>query len=847
MALSLKLNGSTTASIPGSPSTGDAITMDNGLLRVTFTYSDHISTLWSLDKIERFDGSSWLLASYGRDRIRLSVGGTEKTGTDVLTLITNDGSVLTLKLAWGSSVSQGGVNWSSNVVFTMRTSHNYLELTPSFSSDGNYTGTVDFYGAGYLSGGKASAVNKVFCYGDSPVSGNTSAPRLFKNGNATPGRTFGKINSSATIANNFQRGYGNGGAYLLRTSNVQLEVFYDPASYVNLLETLGGVICYIYGAGGYASWWQTVDLKYRSEHSDGTQYVISPGVTKINTTTNTVYTVKAWVNAEVLEDDHDSTIVRQFNSFALNSSGKMTVAPSASTLTAYSAAVEATMASNYSTAFNSTYGFYVHTGDNTQFNSFANALALQGALKLYKATGSADYLTNATRIKNILLNKFQITSGVQKGAFQKIWAGSSFKCQEGGHSSNTDHPHIPMYVHAENTLALLEYYNLNGGSDVATSLNDSCDYLVRSINPLGYWVTELNNANVPTTQNPNTGSTSPGSNTVLNGYLLLAWASLNSSHENYLSWRNTGILALNYWRDNQTNPHGTYEYGEGQVAYSSHALRMIIEGFGRAYELTGDSTYQEALTYYMEMAVAQTKKYDTVFNSSSSNNVDIHTGGLLCTLDWNGQVGPEALSIMATMATTGLKNIKNVKAHHLFYLYAMRNHTSYGMFNTDYTTVAAYGYSYLSPGTNYAATGSLDNTRMAFHAGSGALFLVPHFYSVVSNNDNVYISHTEEENSKIGSDDKKVVLYNPQATTQTVQVTLKNLANPKHVRYSTESPSSITSVTGTSTTLVLNVVLTPDQILRLDVSNGVRQLSDRPSSGTRSLSGVRPIVSRSLI
>lgn len=816
MALALKLNGIITTSIPGSPSNGDAITIDNGYIRLTFTYGDHVSSLWSLDYFETFDGSSWQRAAYGRDRIRLSVGGTEKVGTDVLTIVTNIASTITLKLAWSSTVAQGGVNWSANVTFTIRTSHNYLEIVDNFSGDANYTGTVDLFGAAYLSAGQSGSVSKTFVYGNTPSNGGSNPnPAIIKNGNIAPSRTIAKINGSATISSNRQRGYNNGGAYLLTGTNVQLEMYYDPASYVNLLETLGGVICYIYGAGGFADWWTTVDAKYRTQHADGIQYILEPGITKVNPTQNTIYTCKIWMNAEVLLDSNDSTIVKAFNNFAYNATTRISIVSPAQTLTTLSNSVTATMASNYSTYFNSTYGFIIYIGDSTQFNSFANAMGLSGSLKLYKSTGTTDYLTNATRIKNILLSKFQASSGVQKGAFYKLWNGSAYRCQEANHNSNTDQPHISMYAHAEVCYALFDYYLLTGDSSTLTALINAANYLLLSATSSGYWYVEQNNLNVYTTQNANQGSTLPGSATVSLGAFLILMSRYYPNSVNSLNWYTAGLKALNYWRDNQTNPHGTYEYGENYDTYSSHALRMIIEGFGRAYELIREPSYKEALNYYMEMAIAQTKKVDTIFNASASNNKDIHTGGLLCTLDWNGQVGPEALSIYETIATIGLRNLNSIQKYHLFYLFAQRSNVTYGMFSYDYTTPSAFGYSYISPGTNYAASTGLDNTRMGFQPGSAAIFLIPHYFSVQTSNENIYAVATESDIVSLSGNNRNIILYNPQSTTQTATITIKNFDNSNKMQYVASIPSAIINAIVDGKNLVLTVSLTSEQIVTI--------------------------------
>lgn len=810
MSLTLNLNGSPTASIPGSPSQGDTITMDNGKLRLSFTYSDHISTLWSLDLIEVYDSGSWKVAAYGRDRVRMSVGGSEKSGTDVLTIITNTATELTLKLGWSSTVSQGGVNWIAYVTFTMRSTHDYVEMNPTYNGDANYTGTVDLFGAGYMSAGKKSDVLKHFQYGDSPVNGNYSDHLLYKQNKGFENRVFGKVNTSATLASNFSRGYGFGGSFL-RTNNVALQTFYDPTSLHTLTETLVGGACHTYSHKGYQSWWRTIDSKYQNSH-DNTLNFIQEGITCVNPLTANTYTAKIWLNAEVLSDTKDSTILSAWNAFCLSSAGKMDVTASPVTLSQLAGVVEPTLASDYTTYFNSTYGFYVHTGDNTQFNSFANALALMASLRLYESTGEADYLTNATRIKDILLATFQDTSaGAQDGAFRKIRYSSGYKCQEGNHSGAGDQPHISMYVHAECMAALLDYYKVSPSTEVADSITAACDYLLNTEQSIGGWLVEQNTSGTVSGTSPNSGSARVGSATPNLGSILMEWAQLNPDLDNASEYMRAGLKAVNYWMEFEPNNHGCYEYGEGYVALSAHALRMGIEGFARAYRVTHNQLYKDKLTYIVEMAIAQTKKYDVVFNTSASNNKDIHTGGLLCTLDWNGQVGPEALSIMYSIATTGLKYHNNPQEHVFFYLWAMRHHALYGMRDSaTYSTPSAFGYSYISPGTNYAAVGGLDNTRMCFHAGSAGLFLDSVYYLVESDNEDIYVT---ECGLLIGEDagkKRQIHVYNPQTSTQTANLSAKSLSEGI-VTASCADEGVITSASRSGSDLVISVSLAAGQ------------------------------------
>lgn len=801
MALTL-----TPGSIPGSPSNGTTVAMDNGKIRVTWSYGDHSTNKWVLDKVDAWDGSQYSLVSYVRDLIRLAYSG-EATAGGNLTVITNTASELTIKYDPGSIV-QGGKTFTVEFLFTMRSTHDYVEVTASFSVAGGATGTVDLFGPGYFSPGKLEEVKKMFQYSESPVNGQIADPSIW--------REFRRKDRSFFKPNYQQRAYSNGCAFLRRDNGLFMFAW-DNDSAKNLNETLGGSPLTIFAYKGYADWWPTTDAKYQTNHSRD-QFFIQPGIAKNDPANGTTYSAKFWIGAKHVIDDSDEAVVREFNQMCFNAFSKPTVQAPFASWSSYATLAEAIMASTYTEHFSTTYGFKTYIGTTTEFNSFANALGIMAALRLYKFKGLADGLTEATRIKNILLNQYRITAGNQKGAFGKVYdtALPGLKCQEGAHLAAGDQPHISTYVHAEICQALMEYYDITGDNDVKTALNEAADYLVNSVTSQGFWYVESNTSHQPTSTNPNTGASYAGAATPALGAFLLGWYSRNQTHTNAAKWQKTGLRGLNYWLTKESNSHGCYEYGEPYNTLSSHGLRMIIGGFTKGYKLTGNENYRRAAAFYMEMAVAQMKKVESTFNAAASNNQNIYTFGLLSTIDWNGVVGPEAMSIYYTFMTEGIQVLRDLRSYVPYYLRAALHHTTYGLRDAaTYLSATPHGYSYISPGTGYAHVSGLDNTRMLFQSPSLVLMLCAVYYLVENSNNNIIVIAVDSNDLNV-KDKRTILVYNPQATTQAANITVKNLTQPERVKPLGTVVSGSHTVNATS--IVVPVSLSAGQLAIITVT-----------------------------
>lgn len=826
MAVALLYNGTAVGSLPGSPLTSDTISIDNGSQRASFTYGDHYSGGWNFDKYEYFNGAVWVVAAYVRDRIRVQYNG-EATGTSgPLTLITNNATTITLRLAAGT-ITQNSVAITPYSEITVSTTlipitvNHYM--TTATATNG--TQSLDYYGMGFLSPGKISDIQKTLVYGDSPVTNNDYTMKRVLGRNDVVPRTFSQLNNKAAINQNFNRGYSFGGGFMRTDSaNSAMFTYMDPASYKNLLEVQGGYAGCQYGQGGYANYWKNIDNKWQSQH-DNTINMLGMGLGILAATnTSTTYTVKYYMYATAIANPTDDQFVREWNTFALNASGKLNVSQDTTvTLPALSSAVLPTMASTYtgSSYIDSTYGWLINIGSSGDNTALGNAYTVQAALRLYRFVGTADSLATATKFANILINHYQATTGVQTGAFYHLHYGSpaAYKCQESTHAADTDQPHVALYNHGEVSMALLDYYKVTSDSATATALDAAAQWLVKTQNIQGFWPADLNNVNAVPAQHPITGGKLASSSTVYNAAFLLEWAAIrNGVNSNATTWKNTGTKGIEYWLNFEKTPHSTYEYGEQQNTLSSHAIRMLVGGFARAYLFTGNTLYQQASMYYFEMAVAQTNKVDTVYNAAGSNNKDIHTGGLLNTLDQGGVVGPEAMSILFTLATDGLRVHTDIRKHHLFALYAMLYHTLWGMKDTTYTTPSPFGYSYCSPGTSYAAAGGLDNTRMGFHPASAALMLLPHYYLVTTSNPLIYATALDAYTTSVVANARSIIVYNSQATTQTATLAVNNMSNAATLVASSTTPGVVSSSSVSGTTLNVSISLAADQIALIKVA-----------------------------
>jgi hypothetical protein len=844
MALSLTYNGTTTSTIPGSPSNGDRIAMANGTLRVSFVWgTTHQGTQWALDLVEfsSNSGTSWTSVLYAKDSNRLAIAGTEHSATNgALSIITNTVSVLTLQLQ-ASLVSTNTYTFTTQ--WTMTTSQPNCEVAQYLASSATTALAankfLEDYGPAWL---VAAAGNAVALYNGvgSPVGGGTRTFPDLWSGNLSIGRQF--ANPATT-----NRGYGYGMSMLL-SGGILCSWVCKPSAQQNLAlnildasnsANLGG-LDFQY-AKGLVTFLNGVDSAYTSL-LDRTPCFVRPGARWGSSSTSTFPQAATNTDATTTLNFVWSLVVEQVSTpgttglpyaryllpqrinywidtlYARPNIGGSGISgggsgPMWQTLATLESTVFPNLLSTYTTIVDSTYGYQQAAGGGgVVFHNYTNALVLQACLRwLNLGVGNGDAQAMADKMAAIIAT-YQAQSGNQTGAFYKIrnTTTNTFLCQEGNHAANGDQPHISMYTMAECLLALIEYYKVRGNQTltasygsiaVAALLDAACAWLVTVQQADGGWLVEYNTSNTYTSTSANGGATMPGSATVDLAASLYSWAvsSPTASAANKANWQAQALRAANYYTTSESVAHGNFEFGEGYTTYSHHGIKQLIRGFGRWYRLTSSPVYQEWMAYYFEQAILLCKRMDEVLNSASTNSKDVHTGGLISTIDWNGAVAGEASSSWAYILSEMIALHPGLLAYHYFYMWANLCHATWAYRDSaTYTSSYQASYAYISPGTTFSSANSIDNSRFSYNIPSAALHLLPTHTLVACDNANVLSACLEANFAVDKPTGRTIMLYNPQGTSQVANLTVRGQAGKR----ATQDGTSITSTISTGDMLI---------------------------------------------
>lgn len=506
MALALTLNGTTTSSIPGSPSNGDRIAMSNGTIRFSLTWNQHTGANWNCDLIEYSSngGTSWTSLLYARDAFRLNLNGTESQATNAtLSIITNTASALTLQLQGSKLV--GGITYTWTAFFRMTTAQPNLEVSQYLATSGqvaiNAGNALEDYGPCWWTPGLSPSSVALFDGISGSGIGSRTKPNLYYGNTSTghAGRFFAG-------AGNTSRGYGGGMSMLLATGHLCSFVV-SPLSVQNLLVNVkdpnnNNQNCqhdWQLDYGGYINWFKTTDTAYQAL-ADYTPPFVRPGEKATNSSASTFPQSASATDATTtlnqtwsLAIDLPATggvtglpipryiIPQRLNYWQdmlyprpnIGGSGILGggSGPMWQSLATLEAQVTPLLASTYTTYFDTTYGYYSWNTSPTQKNAYTAGLALQTCLRWANlGVGNADALTMADQLAVVIAN-YQAQSGNLAGAIYKVrhTDTNNFFCQEGNHTGNGDQPHISTYSMAECLLAIIEYYRVRGNRTLAAT------------------------------------------------------------------------------------------------------------------------------------------------------------------------------------------------------------------------------------------------------------------------------------------------------------------------------------------------------------------------------------------
>lgn len=866
MALSLTLNGATTAIIPGSPSTGDRIAMSNGTIRLSFVWQVHATSpaRWWSDLIEYSPdgGSSWQTQFYMRDMPRANVnggGGDIAMTNQTLAIITNTAGNITLQTQASKAVASG-TNTGAVITLTqnwiMTTTNAVLQCQQYAATDTALTLTsnqfLEEWGSAYITAGLRSATTALYENVGSTFDNTRVDPIIFLNNRATS-RSFGRP------ANTNARGFQGGMSFVF--SNGTLATFFaSPVDYQNLVVnvkdnggTARGSPEWQFSQGGYNSFLKSTDNAYVSV-TDNDTAMIRPGCRFGSSTTGVTMPISAsntdttttinfiWALAIETPTITWSTSslsvplwypIQRINYWIDTIYPRPTIAAQWQTLSTMETTILPTVASNYSALFSNTWGYLEHVSDVNTYTNFSNALALQCVLRhaaFNVGNGRTDALAMADKLAVCIAN-YQQQGTAQAGAIQKIRnvGPDTFTCQDTTHQASGDQPHMSSYTMAEAVLALIEYYRVRGNQTlsatygsvtVATVLNQAMDYLIGIQTTDGGWLVEYNNANTFTSTNGRIGRTMPGSSTVDFSASLYEWSTISptATATQKTNWKNSSARGWNYWLTSEISAHGCYEYGEDYVNYSSHAVKMLSRGFGRLYKLLGSPIFQEYSAFYFEIGCFLCKKVDEIENKpvnggdNGTNGQDVHTGALMCTIDFSGVESGEISNGWHYWLTDGIRFHPNPIAHDYFYLWGSLQHQTWAYRDLTYLLSYPFSYAYCSPGTNASGFASgIDNTRFTYFAPGGALHLLP-VQSMVQTSNTLILATAMEGNIISDPGRRTILLWNSQGTSQSSTITVIGMGSHKAYLDGVE-------VTGTTVSgnLQVSVSFTSGQTRRLVV------------------------------
>lgn len=499
MALALNLNGATTTTIPGTPATGDRITLDNGILRLNFVYKVHATSpaQWWGDLIEWWNGAAWLVIAYGRDKPRFNVnggGGDVACTNQLLTIITNTASTITLQTQASGSVASGtnaGKVGTLTQQWTMTTNDTRLECQQWCAFNGTIALTsnnfIEDWGCCYWTGGLGRNVTALFEHMGSTFDNNRVRPTQWY-GNRGISRTF------ARPANKNARSYAGGMAQLLANGAFAIWTI-KPSSYQNLTNNLvdtGGAgpqggIEWQYSQGGPNSFIVSTDNAYTTV-TDPFSSIIRPGhrfgnssatttmpqaTSNTDATTTINHTWSLTVEASSLAPTAYGPLsvplwygLDRINYYLDLYYGRPTIGSQWQSLAALEALALPTVASTYSQYFDTTYGYQQSESQNTYKHLVSNAYALQAVLRhanFNVGNGVTDALAMADILATVIAN-FQQMGGAQHGALQKVWHTDTlnYTCQDTTHIASADQPHVSAFAMAEAVYALIDYYQARG-------------------------------------------------------------------------------------------------------------------------------------------------------------------------------------------------------------------------------------------------------------------------------------------------------------------------------------------------------------------------------------------------
>lgn len=857
MALVLTLNGVTTTTIPGSPANGDKISMHNGVVRLSFTYNTHSGAQWCVDQFEYSSngGTTWTLVIYGRDEPHVVIKGTEYSVTNAaLSILVNTATTLQLQLQ-GTQLA-GGVTYTLTSTWKMTTATSAIECSQYVAANAQVALTagqfLEDWGPVSFSAGIASNTAALYHGYVSPYDNNRCKHLLYTAQNPCSRQIIKGGNSSG-------RGY-TGGYGLLLASGVLCSFVISPASYRNLLLNIvdatnasqRAALDAVYACKGYDQYYKTIDNAWRNQHDlnptyfrmatcfgdygNATTFPQATSVTDPTTTLNLTWSlaIEQPVTTAVGSGSNNLPLPRWMIPQAMNKwmdalyprPNVGEASPVWQSLATQEATVLPVLKSTFTTYFETVYGYWLHTGANNQRESYVAAQALRLTTRYLKyGVGTTDAQAMADLCAKILAN-YQTTTGNQTGAIQKIrnTTTNKFLCEENNHQANADQPHVSMYVMAEALHALIDYYKVRGNQTltatygnvtVAAVLDLAMAYLATVQQKDGGWLVECNNVNTATATNAHIGASYSGAATPDLAASLYYW-SLNSptaTAAQKAQWQSVAMHAINYWLESESTPHGAYEFGEDHVNYTAHAIELAVRGLLRYYRLTGSARCLEHALYYFEIGILMCKRVDDVINNTGTANQNVHTGGLISTIDWNGVITGEAGCIWHILLTDALAYHPQLLSVHYFYLWAALMQQTWGYRDqATYSTSTYTAQAYLTPGTGFAgyATG-VDNTRFLKHATCAALHLLPTQTMIASSNAAILATCLEA-----GALDtyagRTILLYNPQSSAQTVTLTIHGMAN----KAATQDGTTITSTTSGSD-LSVTLTLSAGQISRVSV------------------------------
>lgn len=824
MALSLTYNGAPTTTITGSPANADRISMSNGTLRLSFTWNNHVAGCWCVDLVEWSSdgGTTWITAFYGRDAPHFAVSGAEQTpASSTLSILTNTASQLTLQLQASKVVSS--VTYTHTSKWTMTTAQPNVECSQYLATSaqvalgsGNF---IEDWGSNVWFTGLDGSCLALFQGMVSPYDAHRCNQLLYT-GDKKLSRVINKGGNSSG------RGYSNG--YSCYLSNGLLCAFViSPTSnknlLVNVLDAGNGsqqaALDAIYAFRGYDQYFNGIDNAYHNvsdfapsywrvgtcfgSFGGATTYPQATSNTDATTTLNITWSlaiekpatgngsgtlpIPRWMLPQSINKWMDILYPRP-NVGGAGILGGGT-GPMWQPLATQEATVLPLLSSTYTTYFDTTYGYWLFNTSATWRESYCAAIALRCLLRYNNlgVPGNGDTVAAMDQLAKILAN-YQTQNGSQAGAIQKIrhTDTNNFTCEDTTHANNNDQPHVSMYTMAEALSALIDYYRVRGNQTLAATygnitvaalLDAAMAYLVKVQQPDGGWLVEYNNVNTVTNANARIGASWSGSSTPDLAASLLRWSQLSptATTAQKASWQSAATHGADYWLYSESTAHGNYEFGEDYVNHSSHAMETILRGLFRLYRLTEASIYLEHAIYYAEIGYLLCKKVDDVINNSGTANKDLHSGGLISTIDWNGQITGESGPVWSPILTDVLMLHPGLLSYHYFYAWAALCHQTWGYRDVaTYSTSYPMAQAYISPGTGFAGTPQgVDNTRFLKHAPGAALHLLPTHTLAACDNPNVFSSCIEASFASDTPVGRTILLYNPQNSSQVVNLTIK--------------------------------------------------------------------------